>query len=55
MTGLMVLPSKLQAPVDDGASRHLEGISLADIRLSADSRQYVDLSLLSGRSIVDLL
>ncbi len=52
MTGLMVLPSELQAPVDDGACRHLEGMALPDIRLSNHSGQLVNLSLLSGRSIV---
>lgn len=55
MTGLMVLPSELQAPVDDGACRHLEGMASADIRLSADSGRLVNLCLLSGRSILDLL
>lgn len=52
MTDLMVLPSELQAPVDDGACRHLEGMALPDIRLSNHSGQLVNLSLLSGRSIV---
>ncbi|MBD3633406.1 MAG: hypothetical protein HUJ23_00670 [Methylophaga sp.] len=55
MTDLMVLPSELQAPVDDGACRHLEGMALPDIRLSNHSGQSVNLPLLPGSSIVDLL
>jgi hypothetical protein len=55
MTDLMVLPSEPQAPVDDGACRHLEGMALPDIGLSNHSGQFVNMSLLSGSSIVDLL
>lgn len=52
MEDLMALPSQLQAPVDDGACQHLEGMPLPDIRLLSHSGQLLNLSLLCGRSII---
>ncbi len=44
--------STIPAPVDDGATRHLPGKRMASIRLPATSGEAVDLSALSGRTIV---
>ncbi len=46
------LPANLPVPVDDGACDHLVGIQLPSIDLAATSGEIVDLSALSGRSIV---
>jgi len=47
-----VLPQNIPAPQDDGAARHLTDAALPDISLPATSGPAVNLSRLSGRSIV---
>jgi peroxiredoxin len=47
-----ILPADLPAPVDDGAARHLEGMRLPSLALTATSGGAVDLSALAGRTIV---
>jgi peroxiredoxin (alkyl hydroperoxide reductase subunit C) len=44
--------SKIPAPVDDGAARHLEGARLPDIALEATDGSQVSLAKLVGRSVV---
>jgi peroxiredoxin len=44
--------STIPAPVDDGATRHLPGKRMAPVALPATSGEAVDLSALSGRTIV---
>ncbi|MEM6276149.1 MAG: peroxiredoxin [Pseudomonadota bacterium] len=44
--------SKLPAPVDDGAARHLPGCKLPRSTLRATDGSQTDLSALSGRSII---
>ncbi len=44
--------SKIPAPIDDGAARHLIGARLASAPLKATSGEMVDLSVLPGRVIV---
>jgi peroxiredoxin len=44
--------SATPAPADDGGVRHLVGATLASIRLSATDKRMVDLSAISGRTIV---
>jgi peroxiredoxin len=46
------LPPELPAPLDDGATRHLAGISLPSLPLAATDGSAVDLSALQGRTIV---
>jgi peroxiredoxin len=46
------LPESLPAPQDDGAARHLTGMRLPDISLSATDGTSVNLSNLSGRTVV---
>jgi len=47
-----VLPADLPVPVDDGAARHLAGMKLPSLALSATDGTEVDLAALSGRSVV---
>src|SRR5262249_28730472 len=47
-----VLPSSLPAPHDDGAARHLAGLKLPSVTLTATDGQQVDLSKLAGRAVV---
>jgi peroxiredoxin len=44
--------STIPAPVDDGATRHLQGARVASIPLAATNGQTVDLSALRGRTVV---
>jgi peroxiredoxin len=44
--------SSIPAPADDGATRHLMGARIASVALVATQGRPVDLSKLSGRSIV---
>jgi peroxiredoxin len=48
----LTLPDNLPVPQDDGAARHLEGARLPDIALPATDGGLVDLSKLSGRTVV---
>ena len=47
-----VLPDDLPVPQDDGAARHLAGCKLPAIRLAATDGGMVDLSTLTGRTVV---
>jgi len=47
-----MLPEDLPAPKDDGAARHLLGMQLPDIALTATDGVQVNLSQLPGRTIV---
>ena len=47
-----VLPAKLPAPYDDGAARHLAVMPLPSLALAATDGSHVDLSKLSGRTVV---
>ena len=49
---LLDLPADLPVPVDDGACDHLPGMRLPSHALPATDGRTVDLSTLSGRSIV---
>jgi peroxiredoxin (alkyl hydroperoxide reductase subunit C) len=49
---LVVDWSKIPAPVDDGAARHLAGARLPDIALTATDGSQVSLARLKGRVIV---
>ena len=44
--------SRIPAPEDDGAARHLAGMSLPDIALPATDGSTVNLSALRGRTVV---
>jgi peroxiredoxin len=46
------LPAGLPVPVDDGAARHLTGLSLPDIALAATDGTNVSLARLGDRSVV---
>jgi peroxiredoxin len=46
------LPDDLPAPRDDGAARHLIGMPLPDIALAATDGAQVNLSKLTGRTVV---
>ncbi len=53
MTNLLTVDwTEIPAPEDDGAARHLVGLKLPSIELEATSGGTVDLSTLSGRSVV---
>lgn len=54
MTGTIDAPdwSTIPAPVDDGATRHLGGMRLPSVTLPATDGTTVDLSTLSGRTVV---
>src|SRR5262245_12762320 len=47
-----VLPADLPAPQDDGTARHLPGMRLPSLPLKATDGSQVDLSSLSGRTVV---
>ena len=47
-----VLPAELPAPQDDGGARHLAGMRLPSLVLAATDGSNVDLSKLSGRTVV---
>ena len=47
-----VLPAELPAPQDDGAARHLRGTRLPSLALAATDGSQVDLSKLSGRTVI---
>jgi peroxiredoxin len=44
--------SKIPAPADDGAARHLQGLRLPSLPLAATDGTMVDLSKLGGRTVV---
>jgi peroxiredoxin len=44
--------SKIPAPPDDGAARHLEGMAVPDVALAATDGTQVSLSKISGRIVV---
>lgn len=46
------LPKNLPVPADDGACRHLPGMSLPSIPLGSTAGRLVDLSQLTGRTVV---
>lgn len=46
------LPPNLPVPVDDGMADHLPGLAVAPVLLPATSGERVDLSALSGRTVV---
>jgi peroxiredoxin len=46
------LPADLPVPEDDGAARHLTGLKLPTIALTATDGSEVDLSALRGRTVV---
>jgi peroxiredoxin len=46
------LPEDLPVPLDDGAARHLTGTKLPVLALAATDGSQVDLSRLSGRTVV---
>ena len=47
-----VLPNDLPAPQDDGGARHLAGLKLPALALTATDGLQVDLSKLAGRTVV---
>jgi peroxiredoxin len=47
-----VLPANLAVPQDDGAARHLAGLKLPSVALTATNGAQVDLSKLAGRTVV---
>src|SRR6266478_2553445 len=47
-----VLPTDLPVPQDDGAARHLAGLKLPSVSLPATNGADVDLSGLTGRTVV---
>jgi len=49
---LVVDWSRIPAPVDDGAARHLEGAEVPDIALAATDGSQVSLARLGGRVVV---
>jgi peroxiredoxin len=47
-----ILPPDIPVPQDDGAARHLTGVRLPSLALAATDGSNVDLSKLSGRTVV---
>ena len=47
-----VLPADIPAPQDDGGARHLSGLKLPPVALTATDGSQVDLSKLAGRTLV---
>jgi peroxiredoxin len=47
-----VLPSNIPVPQDDGAARHLAGLKLPSVTLTTTDGVQVDLSKLTGRTVV---
>jgi peroxiredoxin len=54
MSDYTTLPDALPAPEDDGAADHLRGLPVPSLAMAATDGSLVDLSTLSGRSIVYL-
>lgn len=52
MTNVLELPTGLPVPEDDGAAAHLPGMAVPAIALPATDGEAVDLSTLSGRTVV---
>ena len=52
MDEFLTLPADLPVPVDDGACDHLTGLAVPSIALHSTAGDTVDLSSLSGRTIV---
>ena len=48
----LVLPNDLPVPQDDGGARHLNGLKLPALALTATDGSQVDLSRLAGRTVV---
>ena len=48
----LVLPNDLPVPQDDGGARHLNGLKLPALALTATDGSQVDLSKLAGRTVV---
>lgn len=46
------LPETLPVPVDDGGARHLEGLRVPSVALTATDGADIDLSALRGRTVV---
>jgi peroxiredoxin len=46
------LPDDLPVPVDDGAARHLAGLALPDVTLTATDGAEINLARLPGRTVV---
>jgi len=46
------LPDDLPVPVDDGAARHLAGLALPDVTLTATDGAGINLARLPGRTVV---
>jgi len=44
--------SRIPAPIDDGAARHLEGVNLPDIALPATDGTHVSLARVAGRVVI---
>jgi len=47
-----ILPPDLPAPVDDGGARHLQGLKLPALALSATDGTQIDLAALPGRTLL---
>src|SRR5258706_16114575 len=47
-----VLPTNIPVPQNDGAARHLTGLKLPSVTLTATDGTRVDLSNLAGRTVV---
>lgn len=47
-----VLPDDLPSPIDDGAARHLPGLSVPSLALDATVGAAIDLAALRGRAVV---
>ena len=47
-----LLPAGIPAPLDDGGARHLEGLRLPDLALAATDGSAVNLSRLTGRTVL---
>jgi peroxiredoxin len=47
-----ILPPNIPAPQDDGAAKHLAGMKLPDLTLSATAGAAVNLAKLKGRTVV---
>jgi len=47
-----VLPANIPVPQDDGAAKHLAGMKVPDLALPATSGSPINLSKLSGRTVV---
>ena len=49
---ILRLPPDLPVPVDDGMARHLTGLRVAVLALPSTSGEPIDLSALTGRTVV---